>query len=269
MNTPRVTGLLLALLALLLVSGCRMEVAAEAQLDADGTGRAVVQLTADAALVALLDDAGVDPTAEVMAAASTAGDWQVEREVDAAGSIRVMLARPTTDPDDLARAFTELAAGLDDADPALLVDLDISADDRGFSVTGEAAVRPPGAVLAELDDEPIGPHVDELHALFSEHMDARLRLQLPGRVIEHDGDTADARAATWQLPVGESRTISMRAESSGPLGAAGTRVLWASAAVIVLGGLLVTIGAWLRLAPARPGSRATSHDTAGLTPPGE
>lgn len=227
---------LLALLAAVL-GGCRLGVHAEVEVDRDGGGTAAVVFALDRALLDELDELGVDPTAELTAAAARAPRWQLTRR-SADGDLTVTLARDATEPDSLADAFAELTGGLAEADPALLADLDLTVDDDGASsLAGTAQLRPPAGPGLVLDDP------DELAAFeeqVAETVDASLTVTLPGPIEDDDADRRDGRTLTWDLEPGEERTVT--ATASAPPWWAEPWV-WAVAAG-VLGALLVAALVW-------------------------
>jgi hypothetical protein len=225
---------LLALLAVLL-AGCRLGVRAELDVARDGTGTAGVVLHLDAALLAELDELGVDPTAELSAAAAGVPSWQLSRRGADDGSLTVSLVREASTPDGLTAAFAELTEGLAETDPALLIDLELDVDDAGAAtVSGTALLRPPAGPGLLLDDP-------AEQAAFTEEVegavDASLVISLPGPIERHDADEVDASTLTWQLPVGEQRTVS--AASGPPPWWAGTG--WLIPAAVLL--LVVSLAA--------------------------
>jgi hypothetical protein len=201
---------LLALLAVLL-AGCRLGVRAEVDVARDGTGTAGVVLHLDAALLDELDELGVDPTAELSAAAADVPSWRLTRGSADDGSLTVSLVRTVSTPEALTEAFAELSEGLAETDPALLVDLEVDVDDGGAAtVAGSALLRPPAGPGILLDDPAEqAAFADEVEGA----VDASLVISLPGPIERHDADEVDGSTLTWQLPVGEQRTVSA---ASGP-----------------------------------------------------
>lgn len=205
-------GFLLVLAAALLLSGCR--VGAEVVLDvgADGRGSAEVVLDLDAEVVRELDVLGVDPVAELTAAATAAEAWQLGREAGADGGLRLVLTHEQADLAVVTGALRELAAGLDERDPALLIDLEVRGDDDGGTqLAGSAGVRGPATAGAVRDGQALGPSADELAALVGEVLDARLEVRLPGRLEVHDADeVGNGDALIWQLDTPREVSASAR-----------------------------------------------------------
>lgn len=238
------------MILLLMLPGCRLDITTTAEIAADGTGSVIVAMSMDEALVSALDEAQVDPTA-ALAAAVLLSDWRLDRRVAADGSIVVTLDRAVTSPDELTAALRSLSEGLDEHAPALIVDLVIDGNakiDGGVQVRGTAQVRPPDDVGMLIDGVPQGPSTEVLAALAAEMIDARLRLSLPGEVIEHDGDRHDGAVVEWQLPVGVERTITMAtspaARSWWPSGFTGG--LMAGITVLVFGSVALAVWRWRR-----------------------
>jgi hypothetical protein len=242
-SAPRPALVLLGVLAFVL-AGCRFGVTGELTIDRDGTATAEVVLAVDAAALAELDALGVDPTAELAAAAGRVPAWQVTREVLEEGGLVVRLSRPTADAEAAADAFRELSAGLAEADPALLIDLDVHVDAEGaVRVDGTATFRAPATPGATLDGEPAGPGPDELDSLTAQAVDASFRLTVPGELLEHDADTVEGRTASWELAVGRSRAVT--AVAAAPTGVP-TELLLVGLVVVALVALSGLVWSWHR-----------------------
>lgn len=208
--TRTVGRALLVAVAALALSGCRLELTADAVVERDGSGRAALTVGLDAELVAALEELAVDPTAQLTAAVGRAPGWTSDRRSSADGGLEVVLARDVASVDELAQVFRELTAGLAPTDPALLVDLDLLVDDAGATeLTGTVAMRPPAAPGVE--DPTDGPTAAELAELTVRHTAARLHVTLPAPARQHDADRLEGRTLTWQVPVGEERTIAASA----------------------------------------------------------
>jgi hypothetical protein len=238
----RPAPLLLLVAAALLLGGCRFDVASGVVIDRDGSAVVEVALHADADALARLDALGVDPTAELAATVAADPDWELAREGDEDGGLTVRLRHEAPAAAGAADALRELDDGLTDEDPGLLVDLDLEVDDRGaVRAEGTAQLRPPGRPAVTLDDEAVGPDADELAALTEQAVSARFALTTPGSIERHDADRVEGRTATWELPAGEPRRVSLQATAPNqvPL----VVVVAAGAALVVL---LVAIGWWWR-----------------------
>ena len=236
-SSPRPALVLFGVLAFVL-AGCRLGVSGELSIDRDGSATAEVILAVDAAGLAELDELGVDPTAELAAAAGRVQTWQVTRDVPEEGGLVVRLSRPAADAAAAAAAFRELSAGLTASDPALLIDLDVDVDEEGaVRIDGTATFRAPAPRGATVDGEPAGPGAAELETLTARAVDARFRVTVPGELVEHDADTVEGRTATWDLEVGPTRTVT--AVAAAPTGVPAELVLVGAAVLglVVLGAL--------------------------------
>jgi hypothetical protein len=210
---PRAPLPLLLAVALLL-SGCRFDVTADLTISRDGAATATLELRGDPEALTRLDVLEVDPTAELAAAAGQVPDWQVTRVTDEDGSLTVRLTRSTVDAASAADALRELSAGLADADPALLLDLDIDVDEDGaVRLDGTAELRPPATAGVTVDGEPVGPDAVALARMTAEAVDASFSVTVPGELLQHDADTVDGRTATWNLEAGEARRIQATASA--------------------------------------------------------
>jgi hypothetical protein len=212
---PRAPLALLLAVALLL-GGCRFDVGADLTIARDGAATATLELRLDREALTRLDDLGVDPTAELAAAAGQVPEWEVTRLADEDGSLTVRLARSTVDAAAAADALRDLSAGLVDADPALVLDLDIDVDeDRAVRLDGTAELRPPATAGVAVDGEPVGPDAGELARLTAAAVDASFSVTVPGQLEQHDADSVDGRTATWNLEAGEVRRIQATASAPG------------------------------------------------------
>lgn len=213
-RTPRSVAatILLVLVAALVLSGCRVGAVVVLDVGPDGRGSAEVVLELDAEVVRHLDVLGVDPAAELTAAAAAAPAWELAREAAADGGLRLVLTHEEAAIAVVTEALRELAAGLDERDPALLIDLEVRRDpDGGTLLAGTAGVRGPATAGAVRDGQVLGPSPDELATLVEEGLDARLEVRLPGRLEAHDADEVVAgEALRWQLDVPRELRASSR-----------------------------------------------------------
>lgn len=205
----------MALLCLvLLLSGCRLDLTADAEVAADGSGTAAIEAAFDPAMLEELDRLGVDPTAELEAVAAVTDGWEVTRTLQDDGSLTVRLEREVDDAAALGDAYRELSAGLGDVDPALLVDVEVAVDADGAStVEGTATLRAPESAGITLDDEPVGPTEEELSDLVDSSVHTELAVTLPGSIADHDGDRVESRTVYWQLAPDTPREISASSEA--------------------------------------------------------
>lgn len=235
------SGLVAALVVVL--AGCRLDVVADVTLEADGTGTVGVVFHLDEGLLDELDAVGVDPTAELEAAALDADDWELERTSDGR-DLTLTLERPVGDPDELGEALRELTSGLAPEDPALLVDIEVVLDDDGSShLDGVTSFRPPATAGATLDGEPIGPSAQELQELVERAVAPVLLVTLPGRVERHDADELDGRTLRWEVPVASERSVTAQAA---PAPWWTVHALWLAAAGGALLLVVLLLVWWLR-----------------------
>ncbi|MTV26519.1 hypothetical protein FTX61_14015 [Nitriliruptoraceae bacterium ZYF776] len=234
----RRAGLALLGVVAVVLAGCRVTVTAGAQLDRDGSGRATLTLHLDEALLTELDRLELDPTAELTVVAEEVDDWQLERETVDDG-LALTLARDVGSPEELAAAFAELAAGLSEDDPALLVDLDVAVVDGASTVTGEVALRPPAGPGTISDDPDVAAtEAAAMAAAVTEHVDARFELTLPATPETHDADEVTGTTLRYDVAVGAPREVTASAPAPGT---PPTEVLVtaAAAALLAVGALVL------------------------------
>ncbi len=228
----------LLVLVLVLVAGCRLDIETEISVRPDGSGTAAVALLFDPSLAAELDRLGVDSAGDIVAAAGRAPGWGAREQRGSDGSLAVTLHRGVDDPGELQEAFRALASGLRDEDPALLVDLDVTVGDDGeVELRGDAGLRPPATVGARIDGDPVGPSGQDLAALVGRTVFPRLVVTLPGPVRAHDADRVDGRRLEWDLPVGETRTVTARSDAPSDVPAI-------EIAIVVVGLGVIAAGLW-------------------------
>ncbi len=236
-----------AVACLVLLAGCRLDLAAEAVVATDGGGTVAVVAGFDTELLDQLDALGVDPTAELEAAAASTAGWEAVRDLREDGGLEVVATRTVDEVAEIGDAFRELSAGLTDADPALLIDLEVTRDDEGgTAVTGRARLRPPSTPGVSLDGVEVGPDAEELAAIVADSVDAQLRIGLPGSVVDHDGDRLEGRTVIWDLPTGEA--VNVRAEAEPPRWYAPLVGWWSelpATALVGLGALALLLGGGL------------------------
>lgn len=235
---PRPWQVRLLLLSVLVVvaAGCRLEVVADMTVEPNGTGAASLVVIFDAELASELDRLEIDPATEVLEAAARVGEWEARREADPDGVVTLTLTRPVTAPTEFGAAYRDLASGLRERDPALVVDLDVAVSDAGgVQLEGGAGLRPPATAGASIDGEPVGPAGPELAALVEQTTSARLVVTLPGPVREHDADRVDGRTVVWDLPVGTTRAVTARSDPPPGLPLPARLAAAAGLALVVLG----------------------------------
>lgn len=212
-GVPARWRVLAMLLMAVIVSGCRVDVTAEIEIERDGSG--VVQLTAalDEELLAELDELGVDPTAEL--AATSVHGWRVSRVSEGKQGVTVGLRRELDDARDAGPALRELTASLTDADPAVVVDVEVNVtDDAGATVDGTAELRAPADVGVAIDGDPLGPSPQRLAEITADVVDARFVVRTPGDVVSHNGTPMGDRAVVWPLEVGAPVPVAVSAAPS-------------------------------------------------------
>jgi len=218
-----------------LAGGCRLDLTVDVRLVEGGGANLAVLADLDAALLDELDRLGVDPTAELEAAAA-GGDWALGRRARDDGGVTVILSRDLAEAAAVGPALRELAAGLDEVDPALVVDLEVDVDDDGgANLAGTAELRPPSSAGVRLDGRAVGPDAGALAALTAEVVGAQLRVTVPGQVLDQQGGRLEGQAAVWDLPVGMAVDVGLR--SAAPAWWQRTSVRWAAAGA----GALLTI----------------------------
>ena len=194
-----------------MLTGCRLDVLAELDLNDDGSGTATLELFLDRDLLDLLDELEVDAVDEVEAAVDAADDWDLDIEVEGFEGLRLRLVHEGPDP---ARALGELSAGLSSEDPGLRADLRVLLDESGdgpdeLDLTGTVELGAPHAPgVVDGDGAPVGPDRDELERLMREHVSSALVVTMPGTLQRHDADRDEGAVLHWDLPVDQQVEVS-------------------------------------------------------------
>lgn len=220
-------GLALALVALA-TSACQIRVGTDITVTEEGSGRMALTVALDEELARSLAADGFDPFAGLE---DLPDGWSLDRS-DPDGGQAATVSADFRDPAGLAARVAQLRDGVDDEDPLLLddVELTVAADGRA-TFRGRAGFRPPSSTGLE----GVGVVVDgeDLQALLAERGDEVLRVDLrvsmPGPVVDGDADELDGRTATWHLPVTE--LVEVHASSDPPT----DRTWWWVGGAAVLG----------------------------------
>ena len=235
---PRFARALLFAVAVLVLSGCRLDVVAPITLHADGTSTAGLTARFDPRLLAELDALGVDPTAELSAVVAAEEAWTLERTREDDGALTVAIRREVADDAELAATYAELSRGLAAEDPALELALAVDRDgEGGVTLSGTGGFRPPAGVGLEVDGEPLGEDAQALAALVAETVEVALEVRMPGVVTSHDGVSLDRSTVRVSLEPGVERRFTVRSDpppwwSSLPVSGPG---LVGGAALLVVG----------------------------------
>jgi hypothetical protein len=238
-HPPPLRAVVALALVAVLVAGCRLDLVATTELERDGTGVLSLAIRLDDDLLTELDELAIDPTVEVTALATELDGWTLDRTVDDEAGITITLSRPFERPSEAADALRAVSSGLVDADPALLIDLDLEVSDDGAArVDGAVAFRPPASSGAELDGVVLGPSRQELTELSREVVHPRVEITMPGQIERDDADRVEGRTLSWDVPIDGSRELSA---ASGPPGIHEQPWVW----LVTAGVLVLVMLAWL------------------------
>jgi hypothetical protein len=203
---------LLAVALLLLVSGCRLDVAVGVDVAADGSGRIRVEVTADAELVKA---AGADTT--LVDDLRKAG-WTVDGPTaKPGGAMAVVATKRFADPAGAKQAFSELGGPFTDLtisrERTLFttttsfhgkVDFRRGLDSFGDEGVGDALGSPAGVDTADIEKAVNGP-IDKAFGV-------TVVVRLPGSITESNAPAVAGNGATWRLKL--SDTADLDAQSS-------------------------------------------------------
>lgn len=255
-------GLWLALVvALGLVSGCRMGIDVNVAVEEDGSGTIEVVVSLDPDAVERIGG-DLEPLMEVDDL--VAAGWRVDGPTkDSDGFTRVRVSHPFGTADEAATVFAQIA-GEDGPFQDFAVTRDTSLAETRWRFTGRVDFSGgleafgDAGLAAELDGEPIGQSTQEIEDQLGESLSrliqVRVSARLPGDVTSN-ATTKAANGAVWQVGFGE-RTVDLRAE--GTERRVSTIVL---GAVAVVGAVALVVLLLVRLA-----RRVTAKDRDGPPP---
>ncbi|MPZ87236.1 MAG: hypothetical protein GEU81_04000 [Nitriliruptorales bacterium] len=245
----------LILLLLTTVGGCRVGVDIGLEADRDGSGALTVGMRADAEALQRGAAAGADPLEPLVKAGERLRDegWSLRDRTDDLGNRQVQLATRFADPAELTVLAADLGEALAGPEGRPLESLDLVVTEHRVRVEATAALQPTDAVTEYgLSPEQVVELLRERQAI-----DYRVRVTLPGEVLEHNGTLVEGGTLEWRIPPGER--VDIRVEGLRPTGPDWLLVLLGAAIVVnalVLVGLLV---AERRRRRRRPGVRTQAR----------
>lgn len=189
--------LLVAVVGVLVLAGCRVDVAVDLVLDADGTGELAVTAAADSEVVdqapGLAEDLRLDDAA--------AAGWTVEGPTATEdGGLSVTLRHPVASAEEATNLLASLGPPFSD------VRLDRATVDDETTVTLSGRLTLAAGFDSFADSELLAtaggsPYADELTGVTpAESMSVVFRADLPGEVEETTGERRDG-ALEWDAPL--------------------------------------------------------------------
>jgi len=200
----------------LALSGCRIGVGTEVDVDARGGGELTVAVRIDGATLGELERSGVDVGLDVELTLGPDSGWSTGRLIDADGGLVLTYRRAFADGAEATDLLRELTDGVAPQDPALRLDVEVTTSPRGaVRIEGTGGVSAPATLGVRIDDRVVGPTEAELAELVAEAVRAELVVRVAGRIVSDDADTSDGRVARWELPVAGQRDITLVADGPG------------------------------------------------------
>lgn len=216
-----------------LLAGCRLGLDVGLDVEADGSGRLAVALSADAEAQRRAAAAGADPLAQVVAAGEELAreGWSTRDRTAEDGTRTVELSVEADGPEALSAQAAELAAALEAPEGRVLEPLAVALVEDRVRVTGGAALQPAEGV-AELGLTPA-----EAAALLEEQdpLDYTVTVRLPAEVLSSSATTVEGSTLVWRVAPGER--VDIAAEGVRPRTAWLPLLLGAGAATLLLAGL--------------------------------
>lgn len=224
--------LLVLLLALLALSGCRLGAEVALDVTAEGGGTLALTLVTDEEAAAQAAQADLAVFDEAAAAAEEAEGWSAELADTESGGRWVELTARAAGPEDLEALLADLGDGLAGPELRPLDDLTVEVDDEAgqLTVAGVASTAL-GEAVADL-----GVDRDEAVAELEDALRYTIAVRMPGEVLDHDGGTLedDERTVRWEVPAGEEVAFAVTGEQPAELPLALLAALAAAAGLAVL-----------------------------------
>ncbi|MET0910248.1 MAG: hypothetical protein ABWZ99_12315 [Ilumatobacteraceae bacterium] len=228
--------------AALVLVGCRLDVAVDTTVTADGTGEVVVTGVVDKDVV----DRVPGLSGSLVLDDATAAGWVVEGPVGTEdGGLTVTLRHPFTTVQEAANLLNSLGP------PFGNVVFEYAATDDDVTVTLTGTLSLPGgtwdafgdqAMLTSTGGTPFGAQLAETGANPAESMAVELSVDLPGEIEETTGDRRDG-AVHWSAPLdGSVEDLATRAVLSEGGGGGWASALGTAALVLLIAWLVIGIG---------------------------
>ena len=249
--------LVVLLLGTLFLAACRLDVAVDTTVNADGSGEVVVAAAVDKDVV---DRVPGLAGSLVLDDASAAG-WEVTGPAATEdGGLTVTVRHPFATVQEAANLLNSLGP------PFGTVALERSATDDEVTVTMSGALMLPGgtwdafgdqALLSTTGGTPFGAQLTESGANPTESMSVELAVRLPGDVEETTGEARDG-ALVWSAPLdGSAQDLATRAVLRADSGGGWAGPLGTAALVLLV--VWLALGIALAVLVARARSRRRSR----------
>lgn len=227
-------GLAAAVLAVL-AAGCQLHAVVDLELQEGGGGRLAVTVEADDELAARAADQPIDPLDQLAGVGrGLPPTWDTDARPTDDGGRAVTLAVRFDDPGELERVSAELADALAAPELDPLDGFRVAVDREEVRVTGGAGLEP----TDEVGD--LGLDSPAAVARLSDTVDYRIRVRMPGEVVEANAHEREDGTLTWRVPAGDS--VDLRAVAARPA-RPWLRSVVAAGAVALAG--TIALGWWL------------------------
>jgi hypothetical protein len=250
--------LLLPLAALaLLLAGC-FQIAIDIEVNEDGSGTLGLTLAMERDFYESISDGEpfIDPDEDIDQASLP--DGTTVEVIDTPDEVGVRIRLPFAAGGDVAAAIEQALAALGD-DTEFLTGEDGFFEAFSLQRTGDDWALTARTAAPSLDQD--DPDV-AFAQFFLQDLNLRLRVLMPGEVLEHNADSVEADGSlVWEVPVLQGREISARSTLSSGGGGLSMPVI---AAIVI--GVLVLLGLGA-LAMSRRGAAAPATTTEVETPP--
>lgn len=238
----------LAAALLMLLSGCRLTLAVEVDVDRDGGGTLLVSVATDAELNEIAMATGTDPLDRLVQRVEALEDgWRVRDTVDDGDGTRIVeLTTSFADPAGFARRYGEISAALDAPEGRLLGPLRIAVDEEADTVVVEGATA---VLLSEVAAADLGTDITALTEQLEGAVVVTVSVRTPGTPVaaptgtvrfEDEASAEGPALVTWTAPIGGEQPISLVAERGGP--DVLRQILIVAAGLVAL--LLIAGGIW-------------------------
>ncbi len=234
---------LLAALAVVLLTGCRLDTSVRVEMNADGTGTVTVTAVADAELMERISK----PDEQLRFGDAQAAGWAVEGPTEGDdGGATIVLSHPFSGADDATTLLNSLGGPLGEVSITRVVEGE-GADATATNTLAGTAVLADGfrgfADQGLVDAVGGTPFADDLEGTTpADTMTVELELSLPGDIDETNGER-DGRTARWQLPLdGTEQALELTTRQEPGTGGGWAGPVATAALLALLAWLAISVG---------------------------
>lgn len=194
--------------AVLAVTGCRLDLDVAVSVDRGGGGTLAFTLGADAELLARAEEAGASPLEELAGAVRELDGWRVAERADDDGGRAVALTARFGGPEEFEALVTEVAEALAAPEATLLEPMSLEVSAEEIRLRGAAGLVPTEQVteLGLLPDDAVRVVAEQDAVRYT------VRVTMPGEIVDTNATEQDGSTAVWRIEPGERVALDVTGE---------------------------------------------------------